>query len=116
MTGAAQPSSGVPPVPEADYGRGDIDLNHRPLVENGDGTYSTVRSMSFQDEDGREVLIPTAVGGKVVSDEEAIRYYRRTGEYLGKFSSVKEADRYAEALHEQQAKRYDRQRKTRKGN
>lgn len=87
------------------YGKGNIDLNSRPVVENEDGTISTVRSMSFN-EDGKEILIPTVVNGKIVSDEEAIEHYHKTGEYLGKFDSVEEAEAYAEQLHKEQEKLY----------
>ena len=69
----------------------------------------TVRSMSFE-ENGKEILIPTIVNknGKWVelSDDEAIDWYHRTGEYLGIFNSVAEANAYAEQLHEQQASLY----------
>lgn len=78
---------------------GNIDLRNRPHVKNDDGTISTVRSMSFQDDDGREVLIPTVVGDRVVSDDEAIDHYRKSGEHLGKFSSPEAATAYAQQLH-----------------
>lgn len=88
------------------YGLGNIDLTNRPIVKNGDGSISTVRSMSFQDENGKEVLIPTVVNGKVVSDDEAIQHYYQTGEYLGKFDTIEEANSYAELLHKQQESMY----------
>lgn len=88
------------------YGLGNIDLTNRPIVKNEDGSISTVRSMSFQDDDGKEVLIPTVVNGKIVSDDEAIQHYYDTGEYLGKFDTIEEANSYAELLHEQQEKLY----------
>ena len=84
---------------------GNIDLNNRQPVDNGDGSYSTVRSMSFE-EDGVEVLIPTVVDGKVVSDEEAIKHYHDTGEHLGKFKTVDAANAYAEQLHQEQEAQY----------
>lgn len=90
------------------YGKGNIDLTNRPIVKNDDGSISTVRSMSFQDEEGKEVLVPTVVNGKIVSDSEAINNYYRTGEYLGKFDSVEEANEYAKKLHRQQEKLYSK--------
>lgn len=88
------------------YGRGNIDLLNRPIVKNDDGSISTVRSMSFQDKDGKEVLVPTVLNGKIVSDSEAINNYYKTGEYLGKFDTIEEANKYAEELHKQQEKIY----------
>jgi len=84
---------------------GNIDLTKRPIVTNKDGSISTVRSMSFE-EDGMQVLIPTVVGNKVVSDKAAIDHYRKTGEHLGMFGSVKAANAYAKKLHEEQDKMY----------
>ena len=84
---------------------GNIDLTKRPVVKNKDGSISTVRSMSFE-EDGMQILIPTVVGNKVVSDKTAIDHYHKTGEHLGMFSSVKAANAYAKKLHEEQDKMY----------
>ena len=89
------------------YGEGNIDLYNRPVVKNPDGSVSTVRSMSFWDDDEqKEILVPTVVNGRIVSDDEAIDHYYRTGEYLGKFETWQDADAYAEKLHEQQEKMY----------
>lgn len=91
------------------YGRGNINLNNRPVVQNDDGSISTVRSMSFYDEnEGKEILIPTVVNGKIVSDDEAINHYYNTGEYLGKFNSIKEANSYADYLHKSQENMYSK--------
>lgn len=92
------------------YGLGNIDLTNRPQYKNEDGSVSTVRSMSFN-EDGKEILVPTIdydqYGNPVLlSDEEAIDRYHRTGEYLGKFDTVKQANEYAENLHRQQEDLY----------
>ena len=86
---------------------GNIDLTKRPVVKNPDGSISTVRSMGFQEtEGGPQILIPTVIKDRVVSPEEAIKHYQKTGEHLGKFETPEEATAYAEKLHEEQAKMY----------
>ena len=98
---------------KADYGIGNIDLNNRPVYHNEDGSISTVRSMSFWDDnEKKEILIPTISfdkNGKAMSltDDEAINRYYETGEYLGKFDDWKEADKYAEELHKNQERLYN---------
>jgi len=86
---------------------GNIDLDNRPIVKNEDGSVSTVRSMSFN-EDGKEVLVPTvsADGKRILSDAEAIKQYHDTGKHLGKFSSPEEATAYAQQLHRDQEAKY----------
>ena len=86
---------------------GNIDLTKRPQVKNSDGSISTVRSMSFTDESGREILIPTVhPSGYIMSDDEAVRYYYQMRNHLGIFNTPQNADTYAQRLHEDQAKFY----------
>lgn len=86
--------------------KGNIDIHNRPVVKNSDGSISTVRSMSTNI-DGREVLIPTVSDdGRIMSDDEAIDNFMRTGKHLGMFDNPGDATAYAESLHNQQADEY----------
>src|SRR5437660_12571525 len=80
--------------------QGNINLNERPVVKNTDGSISTVRSMSFN-EDGREILIPTVAGdgSRVLSPDDAVAQYHKTGQFLGKFDTPDNATAYGEQLH-----------------
>lgn len=84
---------------------GNIDLGKRPVVKNKDGTYSTVRSITIG-VGGKQILIPTVVGNKVVSNAAAIAHWRKTGENLGTFADNASAERAAQRIHVQQAKQY----------
>lgn len=83
---------------------GNIDLSNRPKVKNEDGSISTVRSLGVNI-DGKEVLIPTVVGNRVVSDDEAIKEYKRTGKHLGIFATPEDSTAFAQQLHENEAKK-----------
>jgi hypothetical protein len=75
--------------------QGNIDLENRPQVKNPDGSVSTVRSISIE-QDGQTILIPTVVNGKVVSDQEAIQHFQASGEHLGVFADRPSADQFAQ--------------------
>lgn len=99
-------STGTPPAGLQE--QGNIDLTARPVVNNPDGSISTVRSMSFN-ENGQEVLIPTvaADGSGILSDDAAVDQYHRTGQFLGKFDTPDNATAYAEQLHSDQEQKYN---------
>ena len=96
----------IPRQPSNMMAQGNIDLSNRPVVQNADGSISTVKTISIE-EDGAEVLIPTiSDDGKELSEDDAVALYRRTGRHFGKFATVEAANKYAEDLHNQQAKLY----------
>jgi hypothetical protein len=86
---------------------GNIDVTKIRPVKNADGTVSTVRSISVGTDSGF-TLIPTVVGGRVVSNKDAISEYRRTRQHLGIFDNEDDATNYALKLHEQEALRVSR--------
>jgi len=90
----------APPVEPLTAGNLPLSIQHR--VQNADGSVSTVRTISIGTDKG-EVLIPTVIGDKVVSNEEAIQHYKETGENFGTFKTPEEADQYAEWLHNKHA-------------
>lgn len=85
---------------------GNIDLSARPVVRNSDGSISTVRSISVE-MDGKEYLIPTVSDdGKVLSEDDAVKQFKKTGKHLGVFDSPEDATAYARQLHEDQESFY----------
>lgn len=86
---------------------GNIDLGERPIVHNQDGSISTVRSISIN-QDGKEYLIPTVAkdGSKLLSNAEAVDQFHKTGEHLGAFKTAADATNYAKFLHNEQASTY----------
>jgi hypothetical protein len=92
-------------VPEESFlEKGNIDVSKRPPVSVGDGQVATVHSMGIE-EDGVYTVIPQVVGGKLVSADEAVAHYHKSGEHLGKFADQASADSYAQALHKSEEER-----------
>ena len=84
-------------------GMGNLDLLSRPDVANPDGGTSSVYSMSVGI-DGKEYLIPrVSEDARLLSEEEAVDIFRKTGNHLGMFDSPENANAYARMLHEHQA-------------
>lgn len=101
--------TGRPYIPPALIEPGNIDLFAQPSVPNPAGGRSTVNSFSVNF-DGREYLLPTVTpDGRLLSEEEAIREFLRTGRHLGVFATPTDADAYARQLHEEyQGGKYNR--------
>jgi hypothetical protein len=112
-----QPSTAQPdrfmaePNPKGLIQPGNINIMDRPSIPNPEeGGASTVFSTSVE-MDGKHYLIPRVSDGKdgkpphVMSEPEAIAYFKKTGEHLGAFDSDEAADNYGrDVLHEQQSK------------
>jgi hypothetical protein len=94
------------PSPKGMISPGNIDIANRPSVYNPEtGGYSTIWSTSVNI-GGKEILIPrVSKSGKIMSVQEAIEEYKKTGEHLGIFTSPDEATAYAQKLHEDQESR-----------
>ena len=105
------PNAGAAPVAPAPtpgmVTPGTVDLTTRPTVPMPDGSIATVRSMSFNDGEGREILIPTiSDDGRLLSDDDAIALYRQSGRHLGIFATPDDATAYAKQLSQQQGRDY----------
>jgi hypothetical protein len=88
---------------------GDYDLTTAP--KRGDYLLPDINRPSYIDDagerrtewkiginvDGKETLIPTVVGGRQLTDDEAKARYRKTGLHMGQFNTPEEAD-YAARL------------------
>lgn len=104
---------------------GNIDLDNRKVYRDPKtGANMTEYSKSFgygPPDNPSEVVIPTIVGGKPVSNQEAWQHYQKTGEHLGTFNRNEwlEANpdtdmkafydyinTYADKIHNRQGKRY----------
>jgi hypothetical protein len=76
-------------------------------VPNPAGDDSTVYSAGFNF-DGQEVLLPLADEGRILTEDEAIQKYLKTGQHLGKFIDQASATQYAGQLSKDYLRgRYD---------
>lgn len=67
----------------------------RPILKNGDGSFSTERTITIE-ADGRYFVIPTIVDGKARTPEEATRLFKNgQNDAVGQFESQEAADAYA---------------------
>jgi hypothetical protein len=80
------------PRPRGMVASGNTDLKGLPVIDNGEGSYSTVYSTSFTDERkgsptfGKDVLVRGILNGKKTDDVNALKQeYYRTGKHLGVF-------------------------------
>lgn len=83
-----------------------LDYAKYPKKQNPDGSWSHIKTASFN-LDGREVLLPTMVGGKdlvrvkpdrSIDYDPVIDHYRKTGDHFGIFSSPDAVQAYATNL------------------
>jgi hypothetical protein len=77
-----------------------IDLA-RPKINNADGSFSTERTITIE-ADGRHYLIPTIVGGRQHSPDDAINLWKSgKNNHVGDFGSAQEAESAAVARSKQ---------------
>ncbi len=77
---------------------GNIDIANRPKLQNEDGSYSTMSTITIG-VDGKTALIPTVIDGIRYSNKEAIDYFKKTNESFGIFDSEQSANKYDEQMH-----------------
>lgn len=94
------------PLAEGQVTHGNIDIHNRPVVQNPDGTISTVRSITIGTDRGTVVIPTVSEDGRIMSNEEAINQFKQTRQHLGIFKTEAAANKFAQSLHEQQADEY----------
>ena len=89
---------------------GNIDLANRKVYHDKNGGIRTENSIGIGLDDTTEAVIPTVIDGKQVSEKEAIDHFYKTGKHLGVFDTSKvsygDIEKYSNAIHERQAKKY----------
>lgn len=82
---------------------GNLDPYNRPVYKHADGQgYGTTMSFSFNVPEKGEVLIPQIVNGKLLTQQEAVEHFRKTGEHFGIFDTPANADLFSTDLHNRQ--------------
>lgn len=103
------------PKPKGMVKPGNIDLTKLPVIDNHDGSYSTVYGTSFTDDNEgsptfrKDVLVRGILNGVKTDDVDALRkQYYKTGQHLGVFepgtpqqykTGNDPASQYAQQLH-----------------
>ena len=95
--------------------RGTVNLFEQPIIQNKDGTISTVDSVGVNIK-GKEYLLPTVTpdgrhfqGTLKEKAAQATEEFNKTGQHLGVFKSVAASNNYAAQLHNDYAAgRYDK--------
>jgi len=115
-SGLQQPFASPSPLPSGMVQQGNIDVNHRPVIWNKDGTPSTIFSATIPVGQGKWALVPTIANGKFLTpsgdipnendrkamsglEDRAYDQYQKSGEHLGIFKSQKDADSFANKTH-----------------
>lgn len=81
--------------------QGNIELDKQPSVYNPyTKGQSTVWSMSIGTDKGEVLISRVTPEGKVMSEKEAVDYYKKTGKHLGVFDTPEAATKYAKQLHD----------------
>jgi hypothetical protein len=86
--------------------RGNIDLYGRPVVQNPDGSISTLRSFSAGFDDKHYLLPLVGDKGEDLTHEQAIELFRRSGQHLGAFSTPESATEYAKRISAESGRWY----------
>ncbi len=83
---------------------GNVDLYRQPSVFNPHGGRSTVNSIGVNF-DGKEYLLPQVTpDGRLLTPDQAIDEFKRTGRHLGVYADEQSAARAGSRLHDQYAR------------
>ena len=90
---------------------GNIDLDKRKVLKDGD-EFKTEESITIgitigDKNEEKQVIIPTVIDGKKVSDKEATDHFFKTKQHLGMYETKEYAEAQAEKIHLRQGKKYN---------